>query len=348
MSKIEEIIYADDNELSKYEEILYNLDFIEEILGIEPQNILLTDESRMWHFGFDEAEIKHKLFYKYGYELLDINEKLVDVLKQIRSNILKGLPQDHHAFWAIPSRLCISHSHPARDVFKQEELSKSILACNYDVIIELRTFERDTDSKNYNLFDELNGNNKCLRIQEIIPENIELSYYTIQKLIDKIDLFIANGAKVLIHSQGKTDRLALILACWLVKNKLADKTNFIDKIAQLRLGLWAKGDEDIYDKYIDVKLNKTLRWVTDETRPFIPNTMNKVRKLMTVPFLFNKELIKLTKYWEYGVLPINYEVDEEIYELIEKFKPIDNITNTSATKNTNVKHIIVETDKDII
>ncbi len=113
MSKIEEIIYAEPSRLSQYNEILYNLNFIEDILEVKPENVMLSDDSLMWHFGCDEDELKHKLFYKFGYVLEDSDEKLIDVLHQVKENISLLQPLDLHAFWAVPARLCLSHSHPA-------------------------------------------------------------------------------------------------------------------------------------------------------------------------------------------------------------------------------------------
>lgn len=342
MSKIEEVVYAESCKLSQYDDILYNLNFIEDILDVKPENVWISDESRMHHFGCDVKQLKHKLFYKYGYELRYTREKLINVLKRIKSNILEAQPADLHSFWAVPSRLCISHSHPARDVFSQENLVNNILAHEFDIIIELRTHKREPNAYNINLFDNYNDmqDNYCRRYEDIIPDNEMLSYDKIKEIVDVVDYYLQNDAKILLHSQGRTDRLALILACWLIKNKLADDTNFIDKIASLRHGLWAKGDDsNILDQYDTVKLNKTLYWIADETCPYIPNVKNKIKKMMTVPFLFSKELIEKTKYWEFGKLPVDYDVDYDILTLIKKFKPVDEKMTKKKAKINDVMQI---------
>ena len=350
MSKIEEVILAQHCELSQYDEILYNLNFIEDVLGIKPENVMLSDETKMWHFGCNEYELKRNLFYKYGYELKSTDENLVDVLKQIESNITEVNPLDLHSFWAVPSRLCFSHSHPAKDVFSLDYLSKNIIACEFDVIIELRTMQRAPNSYNVNLFDELceNNNSQCKRITEIIPDESTLSFKQIKEIVDRIDFYMTHHTKVMIHSQGRADRLALILSCWLVKNKLADETNFIDEIASLRLGLWANGneEEEILDPYNKIELNKTFFWITDETRPYLPNVKRKIRKMMTVPFLFSNDLIKQTKYWEYGILPINYEVDDDILFLIKKFVPKVKIKKSNP-KIKDAMFLTIDSDGEV-
>jgi len=342
MSKIEKVVYAESCKLSQFDEILYNLNFIEDVLEVKPENVWMSDESRMYHFGCNEEQLKHKLFYKYGYELRDTDEKLINVLKHIKSNITEAQPADLHAFWAVPARLCISHSHPARDVFSQKNLVNNILAHEFDIIIELRTNKRVPNAYNFNLFDDMNNlqDNHCRRYEDILPDNEVLSYDKIKEIVDVLDYYLQNDAKILLHSQGRTDRLALILACWLVKNNLADDTNFIDKIAELRLGLWAKGeDDDIFDKYDNIKLNKTLYWIADETRPYIPNVKRKIRKRMTVPFLFSKELIEQTKYWEFGILPVDYDVDDDLLTLIKKFKPVDEKMSKKTAQKNDVMQI---------
>ncbi len=349
MSKIEKVDYAKQSKLSQYDEILYNMNFIEDVLEVKPENVWISDESLMWHFGCDEEQLKHRLFYKFGYELRDTDEKLIDVLCRIEYNILEAQPADLHAFWAVPSRLCISHSHPARDIFSQENLVNNILAHEFDIIIELRTHSREPNAYNINLFDNYNDLRDvyCRRYEDIIPDNEMLSYDKIKEIVDVIDYYLQNEAKILLHSQGRTDRLALILACWLVKNNLADETNFIGKIANLRLGLWAKGEDDnILDRTNQLKLNKTLWWITDETRPHIPNVKNKIRKRMTVPFLFSKELIKQTKYWEYGILDINYDIDDDILTLIKKFKGTDKKKTKKTDKKHDVMHLTIESEGD--
>ncbi len=177
-----------------------------------------------------------------------------------------------------------------------------------------------------------------------------LNYEDIKAIVDFLDFNLSNGARIMLHSQGRADRLALILACWLVKHKLADENNFIDKIAELRFGLWADGEPDYQEyPYHNIKLNEQLYWIADETRPHIPQAISrktKIRKMMTVPFLFSKELINEIKYWEYGRLPVDYETDDDILNLIKKFEselpPLK-----KAVQEQDTLQITIDTDGEV-
>jgi hypothetical protein len=347
MPKINSVKMIPEDNLSKYDHILYGLNFMQEILEQEPDKCFVSDDTELWHFGIAPEILKHRLFYNYGYKLSEDTietEKLSENSKQIVTgvrksnnriklwqdlaaidkNLKKHKPGDLYAFWAIPSLFCVSHSHPARDVFRVDSLARFIAASEYDVIIELLTKERNNEAANSGMFAEIlkEFEWELERYEYVITNEKELDYQQIESIINQIDEFLAQGKRLLFHSQGRTDRLGLVLACWLVKHNLATQNNVIDKINQLREGVWA--NDDPTDRFQYWHFNKYQQENCDETRHFVKSKVPKVkaRIMSVVPFYFNKKMRQEIPYWTNNLsLKVDYTVDEEIVKIIEKFIP---------------------------
>lgn len=332
---------AKESKIEKYSAVLYGLNFMEEVLEIKPEECLVTDESELWHFGVNPETLRHKLFYKYGYMMPEekpttakLNEddkqivtgvkkskkttKLWQVLAAIEKNLKTTRPDDVYSFWAIPSRFCVSHIHPARDVFKAQYLPEFIGGCDFDILIEILPKERD---KKYSDTVKIPKSIE-LHYTYVMPEECDIDLNDIESIIAKIDKFIAKGKRILFHSQGRTDRLGLVLACWMIKHKLADSSNFIDKIEALREGFCALGEDK--DKVLPYRdLNRFLDFNCDETRLDLAtgHRTGKIRVNDVVPFLFTRAQREVIPYWTRNLnLQLDYRVDEDVAEILKHFE----------------------------
>ncbi len=339
------VVMTEECQIEKFDDILFGLHFVEDVLESDPNRCWITDGSELWHFGVHPNKTKNKLFYKYGYRQpqdyeyitpskLNEDDKQIlysfvppknntllwQDLAQIKENLQVHIPLDLNAFWAVPSRLCISHSHPNDDVFCTEHIVRNIAETKFDVIIELRTNER---VENKNMFAEIMKENdlQVQKIEFVIPEDAEFAFEQINSIITQIDNFLAEDKRILFHSQGRTNRLGLVLASFLLKHKLALKKNFINKINELREGLWSNEDPTIQFEYWD--FNQTQLYNCDRSRHYFKSKylITKPRSSYVVPFYFNKKMINSIEYSvEDLALAVDYKVDKKTSELLSLFK----------------------------
>jgi len=297
MSRITSVELVSDNELSKYYNILYDLNFIEEILEQKPEKCLITDDSELWHFQVEEEKLKNSLFYRYGYEVKNTDIKICELLAECKRIMQVQIPKYMNAFWAIPNKFCVSHSHPAKDVFKIEKYVKSIVEADFDIIIELTTKERGENNPFNSLFAEtLLANGKNAIRYAYINQSADIDEKEIDNIIAKIDKKLLEGKRILLHSQGRTESLGLVLACWLVKHNLADANNFIDVISLLRRG------------------GRGHKRDADGVMQFNSDFSSK-----TVPFYFSKNEIKSSNYSIPITNKISKKVDKETLQLIKSY-----------------------------
>ena len=83
---IENVEFAGFDKISAFNHILYEDNFIQEILEQNPTMCYITDESELWHFGVDETVLRAKLLSKYKYLLRDANIKIWRLLEEIEKN----------------------------------------------------------------------------------------------------------------------------------------------------------------------------------------------------------------------------------------------------------------------
>ncbi len=321
---ISEIELAQANQIDNYDHILYGLNFCSEVLNAAPDTFWASDDTQVYHCGERDENIINNTFYKFGYALPSTEELLWHCLREVEKEIKFQLPTDFNAFWAVPNHFCISHSHPARDYFRIESLATNLAFEGFDLIIDMRTRERDASNPNNSFFrDKLKEYRQSPIIETIIIADDEpFAIPEITAILNIIDTALDTRKKrILLHSQGRTDRLALILACWLVKHKLATTETFIDKIAQLREGFWVNPIIDPDSKTEYWEINKYFLHNCDQTRPFdlSKGRLSKARKMSVVPFLFSKQLKSEIKYDTQDRIGVNYEVDADILEIIAYF-----------------------------
>lgn len=321
---ISEIELAEANQIDNYDHILYGLDFCSEVLNAAPECFWASDDTQVYHCGERDENIINNTFYKFGYALPSTEELLWHCLREVEKEIKFQLPTDLNLFWAVPNHLCISHCHPARDIFRLEPIANNLACEGFDLIIEMRTRERDASNPNNSFFREKLKEYRQSPIIEtlIIADDEQFAIPEITAILNIIDTALDTRKKrILLHSQGRTDRLALILACWLVKHKLATTETFIDKIAQLREGFWVNPIIDTESKTEYWDINQYFFYNCDQTRPFglSKGRYSKARKMGVVPFLFSKQLQSEIKYDTYDRLGVNYEVDADILEIISYF-----------------------------
>lgn len=283
MSRINSICMVSDEKLSKRYDILYGLNFMEDVLEQPRSLCFVSDDTMLDHFGLDYDELAHKLFYRYGYEL-DMEERtpLYEALAAIEQNLKAPTPRNLHSFWVIPNRFCIVHTP-----FKESQFSASryILraARPFDALIDINGhfFPTERFTQKRFIINSIEVNLFRLPFRHLIERP------DVDMVVKRIDELLAAGKKVLLHAPVDTERVALILACWLVKHKLADETNFIDKIERLREGFWIEppsGDPR------EIELNRIFKYNCDDTRHYTPySRCDKIRNRKVIPFHFSEE-----------------------------------------------------------
>jgi hypothetical protein len=202
-------------------------------------------------------------------------------------------------------------------------MARNIVEKHFDIIIELRSRNREDNNPHNYLFEDITEelNSDVIKCCYIIPENKDFGIMEIQRIISKMDRYLAKGKKILFHAQGRTDRLALVIASWLIKHKLADENNFIYKIALLRLGFSINNIDD--DPQKQWEHNRFFETNCDRTRTFqiiIGKTFFvKHRQMQFVPFYFTKAKNEEINYWTREFMKVDYNVDPEALEIIRHF-----------------------------